>query len=176
VAVGVVDVLPHGLSSVYLFYDPSFAREAVPMGKYAILREIEYARDALRLPYYYLGYYIESCPKMNYKIDFKPSELLCPVTSRWVDAEQGRQLLLQNSPQRHCCQLYFGDDVDSDAAAQSSQVLAAMERIPMDVGVGYPVTLNLLQPQGRSMLEPILREFVQEAGTRVAPMCTMALR
>jgi hypothetical protein len=38
------------------------------------------------------------------------------------------------------------------------------------------VTLNLLQPQGRSMLEPILREFVQEAGTRVAPMCTMAFR
>jgi arginine-tRNA-protein transferase len=175
VAVGVVDVLPQGLSSVYLFYDPAFARDAIPMGKYAILREIEYTRDILRLPCYYLGYYIESCPKMRYKIEYKPSELLCPVTFRWVDAEQGRQLLLLNSPQRNCCQLYFGSDVEvgNDDASPKSSLPTALEQIVMDVGVGYPVTLTLLQPQGRSMVEPILREFVQEAGSRVAPLCTI---
>jgi arginine-tRNA-protein transferase len=56
IAVGVIDVLPNGLSSVYLFYHPSFSYELVALGKYAILKEIEFARDVLKVPYYYLGY------------------------------------------------------------------------------------------------------------------------
>jgi arginyl-tRNA--protein-N-Asp/Glu arginylyltransferase len=180
IAVGVVDVLPSGLSSVYLFYDPVFARDVIPMGKYAILKEIEYTRDSLRLPYYYLGYYIESCPKMRYKIEYRPSELLCPVTYRWVEAEQGKQTLLRNSPQRHYCQLYL----DGNAAGSSqehpqstSQSQAAVhDTIALDVGAGFPVTLNHLQPRGRAFLEPILTEFVAEAGIRVAPRCTIAFR
>lgn len=30
------------------------------------------------LKYYYMGYYIHTCPKMRYKADYTPSELLCP--------------------------------------------------------------------------------------------------
>ena len=56
IAVGVIDVLPTGLSSVYLFYHPSFSYELVALGKYAILKEIEFARDILKVPFYYLGY------------------------------------------------------------------------------------------------------------------------
>ena len=37
-----------------------------------------------RLKYYYMGYYIHSCVKMRYKGDYKPSDLLCPETHRWV--------------------------------------------------------------------------------------------
>ncbi|KAL3932881.1 MAG: hypothetical protein SGBAC_010641, partial [Bacillariaceae sp.] len=40
VAVGVVDILPTGLSSVYLYYDPAFSHRLVALGKYAILKEI----------------------------------------------------------------------------------------------------------------------------------------
>ena len=56
IAVGVIDVLPSGLSSVYLFYHPGFSNELVALGKYAILKEIQFARDILKVPYYYLGY------------------------------------------------------------------------------------------------------------------------
>jgi arginyl-tRNA--protein-N-Asp/Glu arginylyltransferase len=56
IAVGVIDILPTGLSSVYLFYHPSFSYDLVALGKYAILKEIEFARDTLKVPYYYLGY------------------------------------------------------------------------------------------------------------------------
>lgn len=56
IAVGVIDVLPTGLSSVYLFYHPNFSYDLVALGKYAILKEIEFARDVLNVPYYYLGY------------------------------------------------------------------------------------------------------------------------
>ncbi len=30
------------------------------------------------------GYFLETCPKMRYKADFHPSELLCMRTYAWV--------------------------------------------------------------------------------------------
>ena len=58
VAVGVVDVLPHCMSSVYAFYDPIFSAR-LELGKYTALREIEWVRRASKyrkeLKYYYLG-------------------------------------------------------------------------------------------------------------------------
>ena len=41
----------------------------------AILRQIELARER-GLPHLYLGYWIEHHPKMDYKVRFKPLELL----------------------------------------------------------------------------------------------------
>jgi arginine-tRNA-protein transferase len=43
-----------------------------------------HAAGATSLRYYYLGYYIHSCPKMVYKADYAPSELLCPQRQVWV--------------------------------------------------------------------------------------------
>ena len=86
VMVGVVDVLPRCLSSVYLFWDPDFA--SLSLGKVSALQEIAWAqRASLKYPslqYYYMGYYIHSCPKMRYKGAYEPSELLCPVRGTWV--------------------------------------------------------------------------------------------
>ena len=80
VAVGVVDLLPSGLSSVYLFYDPDFKHLA--LGKYTALREIQYCLET-GLQYYYMGFYVQDCEKMRYKADYCPSELLCPTTLSW---------------------------------------------------------------------------------------------
>lgn len=58
VAVGVLDILPHCISSVYAFYDPIFSAR-LELGKYTALREIEWVRRAskyrMELKYYYLG-------------------------------------------------------------------------------------------------------------------------
>ncbi len=58
IAVGVTDILPHCLSSVYAFYDPILSSK-LELGKYTALREIEWVRRASRLRpdlhYYYLG-------------------------------------------------------------------------------------------------------------------------
>jgi arginyl-tRNA--protein-N-Asp/Glu arginylyltransferase len=58
VAVGVVDVLPHCMSSVYSFFDPILSAR-LELGKYTALREIEWVRRASKyrkeLTYYYLG-------------------------------------------------------------------------------------------------------------------------
>lgn len=72
VAVGVVDILPNCLSSVYVFYDPELSR-TLELGKLTALWEIAWVQRAMavspRLKHYYLGYYIRSCPKMRYKVN-----------------------------------------------------------------------------------------------------------
>ena len=87
VAVGVCDVLPRSVSSVYLFYDPDYA--GLSLGKATACEEIawvarEQAQHSPGLEFYHLGLYIPTCQKMAYKAAFKPSQLLCPRTMRWV--------------------------------------------------------------------------------------------
>jgi len=88
--VGVIDLLPNCLSSVYLYYDPDMM--FLKPGVYSALAEILYVKLlSKRLPnlhYYYMGYYIYTCKKMRYKAGYKPSELLCPVTYKFVPIDQ----------------------------------------------------------------------------------------
>ncbi|XP_067465721.1 arginyl-tRNA--protein transferase 1 isoform X1 [Thunnus thynnus] len=90
VAVGVIDILPTCVSSVYLYYHPDFA--SLSLGSYSALREISFTRQlqkqSPKLCYYYLGFYIHSCPKMRYKGQYRPSDLLCPETYIWVPIER----------------------------------------------------------------------------------------
>ncbi|KAM8859770.1 arginyl-tRNA--protein transferase 1 isoform 6-T6 [Spinachia spinachia] len=90
VAVGVIDILPTCVSSVYFYYHPDFA--SLSLGSYSALREIAFTRQlqkqSPKLSFYYLGFYIHSCPKMRYKGQYRPSDLLCPETYAWVSIEQ----------------------------------------------------------------------------------------
>lgn len=81
-AVALTDVLSDGLSMVYSFYDPAAPQRS--LGTFMILDHIERAR-LLKLPYVYLGYWVEGCGKMSYKIRFRPMEALGP--QGWVDIE-----------------------------------------------------------------------------------------
>jgi len=73
VAVAVCDQLPSGLSAVYSFFAPELSQRS--LGTWLILQQIEWAKQ-LKLPYVYLGYWIENHPKMQYKVNFKPIEIL----------------------------------------------------------------------------------------------------
>lgn len=79
VAVAVVDEMPAGLSAIYTFYEPQMDKRS--LGRFAILWQIEHARS-LGLPHVYLGYWIKQSRKMNYKIDYRPVELL--INGRWL--------------------------------------------------------------------------------------------
>ena len=69
--VAIIDELADGLSSVYTFFDPE--RTRLSLGTYSILWQIGEARRR-KLPYVYLGYWIEESRKMSYKTDFQPIE------------------------------------------------------------------------------------------------------
>lgn len=72
-AVGICDACPNSLSSVYFYFDPEQARRG--LGTFGVLCEIGFAA-ARGSPYYYLGYWVRGCPKMQYKNAFRPNELL----------------------------------------------------------------------------------------------------
>lgn len=69
--VGLTDILKDGLSMVYSFYDPD--EEARSLGTHMILDHVERARR-LRLPYLYLGYWVDGSRKMAYKARFLPQQ------------------------------------------------------------------------------------------------------
>ena len=75
IACVLVDVLNDGLSLVYSFYSPALARRS--LGSFMILDHLAQAR-AMRLPYVYLGYWVQGSEKMDYKARFSPLEVLRP--------------------------------------------------------------------------------------------------
>lgn len=91
IAMGVLDLLPHCVSGVYLVYHSEF--EKWSFGKLSALREATLAIEG-GYQYYYMGYYIHSCIKMRYKGEYKPQYVLDPETYDWnpLDGEL-RQLL-----------------------------------------------------------------------------------
>ncbi|UZJ56021.1 hypothetical protein CBS101457_005341 [Exobasidium rhododendri] len=88
VAVGVLDILPRSISSVYLFYDPDYSH--LKLGKVSAIREIVLVKQIGRkrgmegVQYYNIGLYIHTCPKMRYKAEYQPCELLDPLTCSWL--------------------------------------------------------------------------------------------
>jgi leucyl-tRNA---protein transferase len=82
-AVSLRDRLSDGLSLVYSVYDPDAAERS--LGTHVIIEAIAEAR-ALRLPYVYLGYWVQRSEKMAYKARFQPQEIL--TGEGWVPVAQ----------------------------------------------------------------------------------------
>ncbi|XP_030058455.1 arginyl-tRNA--protein transferase 1 isoform X2 [Microcaecilia unicolor] len=127
IAVGVLDILPRCVSSVYLYYDPDYC--FLSLGVYSALREIAFTRQlheqAPDLSYYYMGFYIHSCPKMRYKGQYRPSDLLCPETYTWVSIEQCLPKL-ENS--KYCRFSAEPGAVDKDCVKDLGQVQVLYKR------------------------------------------------
>ena len=82
-AMSITDVLSDGLSMVYSFYEPDHEQRS--LGTFMILDHIERARR-LRLPYLYLGYWVDGSPKMAYKAKYLPQERL--IDGEWQRVEK----------------------------------------------------------------------------------------
>lgn len=95
VAVGVLDLLPHAVSAVYFMYHESIQKHQP--GKLGALREIALAIEG-GYRYWYPGYYIHSCPKMKYKIDYSPQYVLDPETLSWDLLDKEALAIFDKSP------------------------------------------------------------------------------
>lgn len=90
VAVSVIDILKETLVSCYCLYDPEMSFLA--LGVVVAIREFEYFR-LLRekylptLKYYQLGEMVVTCPKVNYKLNYKPGLIICPRTKKLISVD-----------------------------------------------------------------------------------------
>jgi arginine-tRNA-protein transferase len=121
---------------------------------------------------------------MRYKGDYHPSQLLCPKTYQWVDATEGQSILDKESPERHCCQLYYdnnskdqqqGVSSKEESSVDNDDVTATIEAIPLHVGLANLVTVNMLHPNGQEIVRPLVQEFVNNVGVEVSRDCVLKL-
>lgn len=76
--VATCDELDDGLSAVYTFFDPD--ENSRSLGTFAILKQIEWIQQQGK-PFVYLGYWVPEAPKMTYKMQYSPLEIL--LEGRW---------------------------------------------------------------------------------------------
>ncbi|MEM9434117.1 MAG: arginyltransferase [Pseudomonadota bacterium] len=93
IATCLTDVLDDGLSMVYSFYDPEYARSS--LGTYIILDHVRVAEEA-DLPYVYLGYWVPGSDKMGYKAGFSALEIFRDAV--WRDLNDGEDYTATTHP------------------------------------------------------------------------------
>ena len=69
IAVDLIDILEDGISSIYFYYDPEYAKYS--LGKLSLLFQIKFAASENK-DWIYLGYYVKDCSSLSYKADYKP--------------------------------------------------------------------------------------------------------
>lgn len=104
VAVGVVDILPSMLCSLFLFY--SLKLKEFSFGILSVLFEIEYIKSLVqhfpKFHYYNIGSY-EPLSQFSYKAKFRPLELLCPHKLDWIPLDKRIENLFQQKKYSRLC-------------------------------------------------------------------------
>lgn len=136
VAIGVLDLLPHAVSAVYFMYHESIQKHQP--GKLGALREIALAREG-GYRYWYPGYYIHSCPKMKYKVDYSPQYVLDPETLGWdlLDKDAlaifDKQSYVSLSRERARQEGSSAPEAGSSPESSTLQLPSGVDADPMDV-------------------------------------------
>jgi arginine-tRNA-protein transferase len=81
VAVSHLDITENAMSAVYCYFDEDYKRFSP--GKLAVYKEIVLAKE-MGIKWLYLGFYIPQNRHTNYKILFKPNQLMTD-DFKWVD-------------------------------------------------------------------------------------------
>ncbi|WVO16555.1 hypothetical protein L204_104234 [Cryptococcus depauperatus] len=102
VGISVLDIVPHGVSSVYFIWDPAWAWAS--LGKLSALYEVSLVKRLAEagagqgMRWAYLGYWVPSCKKMIYKSEYMPSFLLDPGTNEYHELTPSLESFLKAHP------------------------------------------------------------------------------
>ena len=94
VAVSVLDIIPKGMVSVYMWYDLAKEVCKYSFGVYSALKEITDVQKRNEhdptVEYYYLQGWNECNRRLKYKGDYEPEDFYAPcITDRWVSTKDG---------------------------------------------------------------------------------------
>ena len=89
IAVGVIDIVPKGIVSVYMWYSLEKEVSKYSLGVYSALKEIEFVRKLSEknpeMQYYYLQGWNDNNKKLAYKANYPPEEFYCAcITPEWL--------------------------------------------------------------------------------------------
>lgn len=159
IMVSILDILPKYFVSIYFIYDPAI-RFMTP-GIYTVLVEMDLVnqlqlQSGPRPQYYALGYY--NCnPKVSYKDQFKPQEVLCNETHVFVRMDTVAEKLSTMSYTR-----LAGEEVPEKSGRS-----APLDSLYVNFS-GYMHQYRSLHPLLRRGCADPLRELVSETGLEVA--------
>jgi len=164
VAVGVLDVLPRCVSSVYLYYDPAF--DFLSLGTLTSLLEISFVKELATttnpsITFYYLGFYIHSCPKMKYKGKYYPSYLSCPETYTWHPLETCIPLL-DLSPYSRLDKDVHSEDKDKPLNISNVGVLYCRQ------ATTYNVYRDIIEEESNDSDQTEVEEYSMLVGDKLA--------
>ena len=94
VAIGIIDIVPSGIVSVYMWYSTSKEVCRYSFGVYSTLKEIELVLELSKknpnMRYYYMQGWNRNNKKLTYKANYGPEEFYCPcITQDWVASLEG---------------------------------------------------------------------------------------
>ena len=94
VAIGIIDVVPKGIVSIYMWYDISKEVAKYSFGVYSALKEIElvgkYHERNPEMHNYYMQGWNKVNKKLAYKSNYGPGHFYCPtIVGEWVEREEG---------------------------------------------------------------------------------------
>eukprot|EP01087_Luapelamoeba_hula_P003026 TRINITY_DN1285_c0_g1_i1.p1 TRINITY_DN1285_c0_g1~~TRINITY_DN1285_c0_g1_i1.p1 ORF type:complete len:652 (-),score=154.89 TRINITY_DN1285_c0_g1_i1:37-1992(-) len=199
IAYSVVDVLPQSFCSTYFVHDPDYAE--LHLGIYSALKEFEWIRqiNATRpqFKYYFMGWYVDSCPKMRYKRQYEPFELMCPITNMYVDWRQCKSVVRSSDPRQsffsrpsasastatsNSTSVAAGDDDDDDdddavivpvgSVYDPQSVLPSIHVFHQDEILLFPTLPEWIRMRLQSRTE----QYVSLAGEAVAKKVVLALQ
>ena len=157
----VIDILPRYLVSIYFIYNPQI--RFLQPGIYTCLREIALIQELQQkhpeLIYYNLGFFNNFSPKISYKKQFKPTEILCPVTNTYVPLERVIPLLKET---RFC---RFADEDAPDRLKESDYDVDQI--IVLDVTAMKGRYLKDLPQVLRPSYKTVLQHYMRGAGEDV---------
>lgn len=92
------------------------------------------------MKYYYMGFYIHSCPKMSYKGSYTPSFLLCPERLTWVPLELCRPVLDAHAQKYARLSDLLGTECDNGTRRDGGSVVAGgnLQQFQLEGAAGPP--------------------------------------
>ena len=97
---GVNDITNSILNAQYFIYDPDYNH--LCLGVVGAIHEIEFMKKIQKnynplMRYYQLGELVFNCPKVNYKLNYKPGLLICPRTKEMVNFDDVKDKVIHYS-------------------------------------------------------------------------------